>query len=525
MPLLDARRRAFLESITKITLSNPFLPERIEAERAALGADFHAEERVWSLRADRDAERANVDRILRRVEPTALALRDELARGAQATADELALYENLALFLLYHRYRMDLVEEVLRVLPQGEARGREKPPKSTCWQAFAADFARVFEIDGVELPSRLDAAHVFACFFQVRRAFHHVFSSIVGGSMPAARLRADVWRSIFTHDLRRYERTLWSRMGDVTTLVVGPSGTGKELVARAIAFSRYIPFDARSERFTERFDSSFLPLNVSALSPTLVESELFGHRRGAFTGAVEDHAGYFEACKRHGTVFLDEIAEAEPALQVKLLRVLQSRTFQRLGDTEEHRFEGKIVAATNRDLATEIERGSFRTDFYYRLCGDVIRTPSLAEQIADAPEELENVVRFLARHILPDDVDGLSKEVVAFIERELGLDYRWPGNMRELEQCIRNVMIRQRYEPARLSTSASTASVELAQSLDRGGMTADELLRRYCTLVYARTHNFVETAKLLDLDRRTVRAKVDRSLLAELGASVDEEAQ
>ena len=113
-------------------------------------------------------------------------------------------------------------------------------------------------------------------------------------------------------------------MGDVTTLVTGPSGTGKELVARAIGLSRYIPFDAEGQAFADDTPRSFVPLNLSALSPTLIESELFGHRRGAFTGAVADRAGWLETCPPRGTVFLDEIGELDPAIQVKLLRVLQS---------------------------------------------------------------------------------------------------------------------------------------------------------------------------------------------------------
>src|SRR5262249_61527665 len=109
--------------------------------------------------------------------------------------------------------------------------------------------------------------------------------------------------------------------------------------------------------------------------------ELFGHRRGAFTGAVQDRAGWLEVCPPLGTVFLDEIAEVEPAIQAKLLRVLQNRTFSRVGDTAIRRFKGKLIAATNRDLAVEIEARRFREDFYYRLCADVIETPPLAPQL------------------------------------------------------------------------------------------------------------------------------------------------
>ena len=158
--------------------------------------------------------------------------------------------------------------------------------------------------------------------------------------------------------------------------MTGATGTGKELVARAIGLSRYVPFNEKSQSFQHDFAGSFRAVNLSALSPTLIESELFGHRRGSFTGAVEDRTGWLESCGPHGTVFLDEIGELDPGIQVKLLRVLQTRTFQRIGETDERRFEGKIIAATNRNLDEELEGGDFRADFYYRLCADRVTTPT-----------------------------------------------------------------------------------------------------------------------------------------------------
>src|SRR6185503_3035069 len=208
------------------------------------------------------------------------------------------------------------------------------------------------------------------------------------------------WQSMFTHDMRRYRRILFDRMGDMTTLITGPSGTGKELVARAIGLSRYIPFDAATQKFRENFATSFYSINLSALSPTLIESELFGHRRGAFTGALQDRAGWLEVCPPLGTVFLDEVGEIGADIQVKLLRVLQTRKFQRLGETQDHLFSGKIVAATNRDLAAEMQAERFRPDFYYRLCSDIIRVPSLQERLRESPAELMELLVFIVRRIM-----------------------------------------------------------------------------------------------------------------------------
>jgi transcriptional regulator with GAF, ATPase, and Fis domain len=253
-------------------------------------------------------------------------------------------------------------------------------------------------------------------------------------------------------------------------------------------------------------------VNLSALSANLIESELFGHRRGAFTGAVADHAGWLETCTDCGTVFLDEIAELDPPLQVKLLRVLQSRRFQRVGETREREFTGKIIAATNRDLVEERSAGRFRSDLYYRLCADVIRTPTLREQLADSPEDLAHLVELLCTRIVGEaETATLRREVLSWIEKALGASYTWPGNVRELEQCVRNVLVRGEYHPEPVRSSG-----DLGSELERGELSAEDLLRRYCTLVYARTGSYEEAARRLGLDRRTVKAKVDLELLARM---------
>ena len=267
---------------------------------------------------------------------------------------------------------------------------------------------------------------------------------------------------------------LYDRMGDVTTLITGPSGTGKELVARAIGLSRYIPFDARKGTFTENFGASFHGLNLSALSPTLIESELFGHKRGAFTGALQDRPGWLEVCRPLDSVFLDEIGDLDASVQVKLLRVLQTRTFQRLGDTADRRFDGKIIAATNRDLPEEIRAGRFREDFYYRLCSDIITTPSLREQLQDSPEDLHNFILFLSRRIAGEEGESVAEDVEGWIRESLSPDYPWPGNVRELEQCVRNVLIRRDYRPRKIQPS--DAREAFAEAMLNGSLTADELL-------------------------------------------------
>jgi transcriptional regulator with GAF, ATPase, and Fis domain len=309
-------------------------------------------------------------------------------------------------------------------------------------------------------------------------------------------------------------------MADFATLVTGPSGTGKELVARAIGFARYIPFREREREFAEDFYGSFQELNLAALPATLIESELFGHKRGAFTGATADRPGWFETCPPLGTVFLDEIGDLDLQVQVKILRVLQNRSFQRVGESRLRRFHGKVIAATHRDLGAWIERGAFREDLYYRLCGDLIAVPSLHARLRDDPQELGHLLRFLAQRVVGASVDqgtgggdghgadDVAAEVEAWIGVNLGADYEWPGNVRELEQCLRNVLLRRTYRP-RAATPRTDARGELAEAVQRGSLTADELLRRYATQVWtAEGGNLEATARRLDLDRRTVRRYV-----------------
>jgi DNA-binding NtrC family response regulator len=440
----------------------------------------------------------NVRKLRERTDAVARQVTGRLAKGVRPTSEEAGLYEDLVLFLLFARYEDEFYALI-----------RSAASPVAFYRTFARDLQQLLPHGPHEGP------HLFAGFFQIRRAFHYIFRNILGASAAIVRLRATVWQSIFTHDMRRYRRSLYQHMGDIATLVSGPSGTGKELVARAIGLARYIPFDPDRQAFAEDFAGSFYPLNLSALSPTLIESELFGHRRGAFTGALQDRAGWFEVCPPLGTVFLDEIGEVDTAIQVKLLRVLQSRAFQRLGDTKDRQFRGKIIAATNRDLAVEIQTGRFRQDFYYRLCSDLIFTPSLTEQLRDRPGERRTLVLSIARRVAGDaEAEPVADETERWIEAHLGAAYPWPGNVRELEQCVRNVMIRGTYAPAR--AAAPDARARLLESVGSGALSAEDLLRRYCTLVYAQTGSYQETGRRLGLDRRTVREKVDATLLAEL---------
>ncbi len=207
-----------------------------------------------------------------------------------------------------------------------------------------------------------------------------------------------------------------------TVLVCGESGTGKELVARAI------------HDLSPRAEEAFVAVNCMALSETLLESELFGHEKGAFTGATGRRRGRFELADK-GTLFLDEVGEMSPSLQVKLLRVLQERTFERVGGSQPIQVDVRIVAATNRDLAQAVARGEFREDLYYRLNVVRIDLPPLRERKDDLPALVAHFVKkFAAETARP--APEVTPEAMQLI-----LDYDWPGNVRELENALERAVI------------------------------------------------------------------------------------
>ena len=208
---------------------------------------------------------------------------------------------------------------------------------------------------------------------------------------------------------------------DVNVLITGESGTGKELVARALYFH------------SRRSDQPFLAINCAAIPENLLESELFGHEEGAFTGATRKRIGKFEQC-RAGTLFLDEIGDMPPLLQAKILRVLQEQRFERVGGNETIQTRVRVLAATNQDLPKLVAEGRFRKDLFYRLNGVTIHVPPLRQRLEDVPE-LANYFLFRYNGELGLDLRGFAPDVM-----ELFQAYPWPGNVRELQGVIKQAM-------------------------------------------------------------------------------------
>lgn len=501
MPKLTNADRKRLSQVARLANINPFTTERIELEREILGKEFVADDAIaWSRRLKHDsADRPNIPKIT--TIATDLVRRVRNSDGS-LSPEETEDYRDVAAYvLLYRHVVVHSPAEIMR--PQTAKR---------IWKSFRTDYEQLFDLPNLESSTPQTPGHLFAVMVQVRRAFRHIYDYILGDSLPTIALRRAVWESIFTNDLRRYRRSLYNRMALLPTLITGPSGTGKELVARAIGLSQHIPFDEDKEQFVGFEKDAFHALNLSAMSSTLIESELFGHRKGAFTGAIADRMGWLEKCQSHGAVFLDEIGELEPTLQVKLLRIVQQRTYARIGSTEELQFEGKILGATNRDLNEEMAEGRFREDLYYRLCADRIETPGLRQQLDDRPEDLQSLALYISRRLAGDDAEAVATEAIEWMNTNLGPNYPWRGNIRELEQCISSILIRGKYTP---NSSKRQATDWLATIAD-GNLSAEEVLRLYCTWVYRRTGSYEATARQIGLDRRTVKSRIDQEWLARM---------
>jgi hypothetical protein len=513
MALFNSSERRVAAALAELAFCNPFLPRRIDLEQKALGSAFVGRVPVMHRPTGLVLEEVfpNWQGLRIVSQRLATAARERLVEGCNAGEPDLRIYQDLALYYLFKKHLAEQGESELLTLHLHDTRALAK-----LWESFLGDFRFFLNPPCRDFTAEYEPAHAFACMFQIRRAFTGVFDYIVGASMAVAKLRAAVWESVFTHDLKRYGKALFSTLGRIPTLIAGPSGTGKELVASAIAVSRYVPFDPQTKRF-EPVGNPFHPVNISALAPTLVESELFGHAKSSFTGALRDRKGRLEECGPLGSVFIDEIGEVDPEIQVKLLRVIQDRKFQRLGETTDRSFQGKIIAATNRDLAEEMQARRFREDLYYRLCGDIVTTPSLREQLEDLPEDLPNLVRYVVVRQLQitsaADCEALTEELVALIRESLPADYGWPGNFRELEQCLRNLLIHRDYRP--LVGRRNRPLQGFLDKVKAGTLSSEDLLRHYYTLVYRREGNYRAAANILGVDWRTVRDKIDRTLPAD----------
>jgi formate hydrogenlyase transcriptional activator len=291
---------------------------------------------------------------------------------------------------------------------------------------------------------------------------------------------------------------------DSTVLIYGETGTGKELVARAL------------HNLGSRRSNAFVKLNCAAIPTGLLESELFGHEKGAFTGAIAQRVGRFELANR-GTVFLDEIGEIPLELQPKLLRVLQEREFERLGSTRTLRTDARLIAATNRDLGAMVEAQKFRSDLYYRLNVFPLRVPALRERREDIPLLVRHFVQQFSRR-MNRTIETIPSETMNTLVR-----YDWPGNIRELQNVIERAVIvstgsvlKVALDDLRRRKSSSDASNGISTSVDAGKMrdVLEDAERKQILAALKQTNWIVAgpkgAAALVGMKRSTLQAHMQR---------------
>jgi len=482
----------FFKMMEVAAFTNPFSDERVEIDRKILGA---SENVTWDEMQEP---------LFRTLEKNIQALKKSgglvVGPGSEAVT---------ASVLFYVFYQMQ--EKFDALIEEQIAAGDE-----SCKVPFA--FQCLEQLRGYGFD-RAEACRYVGVFYQIRRAFYFISNGLIGESLCMKQLRARLWDNIFTHEISWYVQCLWNRMEDFSTLLLGETGTGKGAAAAAIGRSGFIPFNPDTQKFEESFTRAFISINLSQYPEALIESELFGHRKGAFTGAVEKHEGLFARCSPHGAIFLDEIGDVAIPIQIKLLQVLQERTFSPVGSHEKLRFEGRVIAATNKSIDTLRHEEKFRDDFYYRLCSDIITVPPLRQRIRETPRELESLVEHLMARIcgsglnfppetksreagvITPATERSGEAIIGKLKEGGGKDYAWPGNVRELEQAIRRTLLTGRYQGDTPTMPDNAVPVQ-------GALTAKELVQKYCCDLYETYGNYGEVARRTGLDWRTVKKNV-----------------
>ncbi|MFH0879217.1 MAG: sigma 54-interacting transcriptional regulator [Lentisphaerota bacterium] len=478
---LSASDREFFSVVAAAVFANPFSREREQLNARLAGSSI-------TQPSEDPIERAlkNVAERLARMEKDGKVLPSKYA------AEDGGLLEIALLFDVFHRFIPAFDQLILTQQASGD---------ETLSVPFASEALTLLHRRGF---TAADALRYFSIFFQLRRAYYFIAHSLIGASPCMRALRERLWMNVFTGKMTHYVECLWNRMEDFSTLLLGETGTGKGAAAHAIGRSGFIPFVSQKNCFAESFTRGYVALNLSQFPESLIESELFGHRKGSFTGAIHDYDGVFSRCSEHGAIFLDEIGDLSLPVQIKLLKVLQERVFSPVGSHESKRFAGRVIAATNKSLDDLRRTGHFRDDFYYRLCSDVIVVPPLRQRLQESSAEMEQLISLVVRRTTGKDSQSLVAEICDQLHKQPGRDYPWPGNVRELEQAVRRILLTGEYRGAP-SPVALDPEGELLGGIRSGALSAEGLLGAYCRLLWTRHGTYEEVARRTGLDWRTAK--------------------
>ncbi len=483
---LSAEEHHFFQTVYNAAFANPFssIREKLDIKIAGLFPNI--------------SRRESINRCIHEIDSRIKDLEKKGRADINAyRGSDKELVAIVFLFDIFHKFRDDFDQLIKDQIKAQNADVKVK---------FAKDAMAMLHERGFKDSS---ISHYFSLAYQLRRAFYFISQSLVGTCPSMKTFKKHLWYNVFTYNMNLYNQFLWNRMEDFSTLLLGETGTGKGTAAKAIGRSGYIPFDEKKQAFTQSFTRAFLSLNLSQYPETLLESELFGHTKGAFTGAVEDHQGVFDRCSPHGSILLDEIGEIPNHVQIKLLRVLQERNFSPVGTHETSRFNGRVIAATNRPKNDILNGRVFRDDFYYRLCSDIIEVPPLRTRIREKPSELDELLDFTIEKMTGTKSEKLTEKVKRIIDNSLGSDYQWPGNVRELEQCVRSVLLRRDYKGKQKNNGAGLSlSEKLRKGISDQTIAVPDLISGYCALLYEKLGTYEKVARLTGLDRRTIKKHI-----------------
>ena len=471
--------RDLLNKIREAAFANPFGRTRSAIDLAVTGLSSTASNDII------------LAQLIERVGETIHSIKKPTIPPPESLSeDDRQLLRFAVLFHTFHLFCDSFDEHIREQIENGD---------DCCHVDFASDMLGMLAEHDIE---EKEAIRFFSLFFQMRRAFYFI-NGIAGKSECVMNLRRSLWNNVFTFDIRLYDRFLWDRMEDFSTMILGETGTGKGLAAAAIGRSGYIPFNPRTGQFRESFAKTFISINLSQFPEQLIESELFGHKKGAFTGAVETHKGIFSRCSPNGAIFLDEIGEVSTPVQIKLLQVLQDRVFTPVGSHKREKFQGRVIAATNRPIEKSRKDGTFRDDFYYRLCSDIIEVPPLRQRLREHPAELSEILKIIIKRIIGSTDGDLEEKTTAYIHEHQPEDYHWPGNIRELEQCVRRFILNNCYQWQQPVTESESEAFLAA--INNGSLSATELLSHYCKILYKKSGTYEAVSQQTRLDRRTVK--------------------
>ncbi len=365
---------------------------------------------------------------------------------------------------------------------------REKSPSTTCVIITAhgsidsaVEAIKSGAFDFLQKPFDLKELQIFSDKVLAHHRLQDEIRSL-RKQIAVSRTKTEI---ITRNPVMRQQIELAKQVADspLTVLIEGESGTGKELVGQYI------------HEQSQRSDRPFLKVNCAALAENLLESELFGHVKGAFTGAIKDRKGRFEAADG-GTIFLDEIGDIPPASQVKLLRFLQHREFERVGDSVTRKVDVRVIAATNRNLSESLKEGSFREDLYYRLNAVRISLPPLRER----PEDIILLIYHFLRKLSQANTPDISPDALALLT-----GYRWPGNVREMENVMERAILLARdgrIEPAHLPPE-----LQITDESPAGLLSLEMIERRHIAKVLSLVTDLDEASRILDIDPATLWRK------------------